>query len=198
MTKRRNRLLSLLLVFVLMLSLASPALAAEETVAIDETNFPDPVFRSYVAEEIDRNHDNQLSELERMVTYISVRGDSQNNRGITTLEGIGFFPNLQYLYCDYNKLTSLDLRENPNLTDLLCSDNEITNLNVQNNPKLTKLFCNKNKLTSLDLTHNPELVSLYCSSNELEELDLSQNIYLKTVSAGFNQIRTLNLGKNRV
>ena len=36
----------------------------ENLVAIDENNFPDTTFRSYVAENFDTNQDNQLSVAE--------------------------------------------------------------------------------------------------------------------------------------
>ena len=104
MTKRRNRLLSLLLVFVLVLSLASPALAAEDMVAINAANFPDATFRSYVAENFDRNGDNRLSVVERNAVFqIDVDGDPEHNGGITSLEGIAFFPALESLLCSYNR-----------------------------------------------------------------------------------------------
>ena len=49
---------------------------------------------------------------------------------ISSFKGIKYFPNLKYLDCGHNNLTSLDL---------------------SGNKKLEKLNCDYNKLTSLDL-----------------------------------------------
>ena len=91
----KRRLLSLLLVFVLVLSLASPALAAGDTVAINASNFPDAEFRSYVAKNFDTNKDNKLSAAERNgVAKIDVNPGFGSKGTIASLKGIEFFPNL--------------------------------------------------------------------------------------------------------
>ena len=95
MIRRKNPLLSLVLTFVLVLSLAAPALATEEMVAVNETNFPDATFRSYVAKNFDTNKDNKLSAAERNgVAKIDVNPGFGSKGSIASLKGIEFFPNL--------------------------------------------------------------------------------------------------------
>ena len=63
------------------------ASAPEQTVALDETNFPDPAFLDCVRA-FDLDGDGALSESERAaVTKLDVRG-----KGIRSLDGVGFSP----------------------------------------------------------------------------------------------------------
>ena len=61
-----KRIISLCLALVLLLCLlpSVPTAAAEEDVAINETNFPDENFRSYVSGNCDPNGDGVLSAAE--------------------------------------------------------------------------------------------------------------------------------------
>lgn len=174
MTERRKHLFSLLLAFALVLGLPFPALAAGETVAINETNFPDPAFRTYVAERFDENEDHQLSQAERNdVQYIDVRGQDDSLGSITSLEGVEFFPNLEMLWCGYNRLSSLDLSGCSRLTYLNCEGNQINMLDVSGCKELETLECKDNNLITLDVSNNTALVLLYCENNEIAELDVS-------------------------
>ena len=59
-----KRIISLCLALVLLLCLlpaAAPTAAAAGDVAINETNFPDEIFRGYVSEDLDQNGDGVLS-----------------------------------------------------------------------------------------------------------------------------------------
>ena len=101
------------------------ASAPEQTVALDETNFPDPAFLDCVRA-FDLDGDGALSESERAaVTKLDVRG-----KGIRSLDGVGFFPALTQLNCIGNALTELPLDQTPNLTNLLCNENQLTGLDL--------------------------------------------------------------------
>ena len=91
-------------------------------IAIDETNFPDATFRSFVAAaSIDTDGDNCLTLAEATaVTTMSI-----GEMGITNLTGIEHFPALTTLECYDNQLTSLDVSKNTALTYLSCFDNQI-------------------------------------------------------------------------
>ena len=90
-------------------------------IAINETNFPDALFRDYIAENADMDADGQLSELEVSgVTGIDVSG-----MGIRDLRGIEYFTELESLDCSGNELTSLDLSTNTKLQSLNAENNRL-------------------------------------------------------------------------
>ena len=126
------------------------------------------------------------------VKTIDVRGINDP----TICDEIGFFRNLEKLYCSENNLTSLDISNNPNLTELSCSDNGITSLDISNNHKLTWVNLYNNQLTSLDISNNTELEDLYCSSNQLTSLDVSNNTHLRIIQCYYNQLTSLDISNN--
>ncbi len=161
-------------------------------IPIDEEHFPDPNFRSYVAENCDPDGDGLLSEEERLaVTTINV-----SSRGLTSLEGVSLFPALTRLYCENNQLTALDVSQNPALEILSCYYNQLTALDLSQNPALTDLCCFNNQLTALDLSQNPALTVLWCDHNQLTALDVSQNPALTKLSCYNNQLTELDLSRN--
>ena len=166
------------------------ALAAGE-VAIDAANFPDPVFRAYV-ETLDTDNNGELSQAERdAVTRIDLR-----NKGLTSLQGIGFFPNLTQLLCNTNSLTELDVSGNPKLAGLFCNENQIGSLDLSHNPELTALHCYSNRITELDLSANPLLTELACGDDSLRVLDLRGNPELRQLSYLGGRLTTLDTSGN--
>ena len=237
MRKKSTRFLSAALAVCMMLSvLPVGAFAAEpensvsvqadpvdaEYVEINDTNFPDPFFQQYVKENIDTadattgQKDGKLSKTERdQVTAIRI-----TNKNCTDLTGIAYFPNLQALYCAYNKLTVLDMSENPALQVLDCGNNEqLTTLNVSQNAELLELDCRQDiRLTTLDVGENLKLQilnsengglrtlnlngaealqNLNCDFNYLSELDVSHNLNLQILRCWDNSLTTLDVSKNR-
>ena len=90
-------------------------------IAIDEKNFPDPVFRQLVWDNYDKNHNGGFSSDEAaLVTKLDLDG-----LGITNLKGIEYFTSLIELRCNENMLTSLDLSKNTALKVLYCKNNRI-------------------------------------------------------------------------
>ena len=168
-------------------------------IAINETRFPDPVFRKYVQENIDTNKDGILSWSEATaVTEIDVNKDynAPDSEKISSLKGIEYFSKLIKLWCDFNQLTNLDVSKNTKLTNLGCSFNQLTTLDVSKNTELTKLYCNNNQLTTLDVSKNTELTKLYCNNNQLTTLDVSKNTELTELYCYYNQLTTLDVSKN--
>ncbi len=161
-------------------------------IIIDEKNFPDATFRSYVSENFDTDNSGTLSEEEiGNVTEIDVNGLS-----ISSLKGIEFFTSLEVLYCNDNHLTSLDVSSNTNLTYLHCYRNQLTSLNVSGNTNLTYLDCYNNQLTSLDVSGNTNLTALSCSGNALTNLNLSSNTNLTSLYCSDNPLTSLNVSSN--
>ena len=132
---------------------------AENDLAIDETNFPDPAFRSYLSQQFDLNKDGVLESWEtNRVGEIYVW-----NMGISTLEGIELFPNLHALECLSNSIQTLDVSRNPKLDHLACSYNPLTELDLSCNPRMIYLICNgAPSLTDLNVSGCSELVTLEC------------------------------------
>ncbi len=168
-----------------------PAARAAGEVAIDATNFPDPVFRAYV-QTLDADGNGELSQTERdAVTRIDLR-----NKGLTSLQGIGFFPNLTQLLCNTNSLTELDVSGNPKLTELFCNENQISSLDLSANPALTALHCYSNRIRELDLSANPALTELACGDDALQVLDLRGNPELQQMSYLGGRLTTLDTSGN--
>ncbi len=190
-------------------------------VIINEMNFPDAVFRQYVAEicdlpnPLDGTKDGILSERElNEITYVDVSGSNQT---ISDLRGIEYFYNLKYLscdanqlieldvskntllevlYCSFNQLTELDVSENTVLEFLHCSGNQLTGLDLSQNAALREVMCENNQLTELDISENTALTYLDCSNNQLIGLDVSKNALLKSLYCSYNQLKEFNVSKN--
>ena len=154
-------------------------------VDINETNFPDDIFRSYVSEKFDKNNDGRLTYREAETNDIGNKIDV-SNKGLTSLKGIEHFPYLEALKCADNNLTSLDVSKLPRLKELECYRNQLTSLNVTKEKeyyRLIDLDCSQNQLAWLDLPQGVHGV-LNCRDNQLTSLDFShcsdwlQNIYL--------------------
>lgn len=116
--------------------------------------------------------------------------------GLSSLEGLEAFPNLQILDCSQNQLTQLDLTGNPKLRQLHCANNRIQQLDLSQNMELTNLNCNFNRLTRLDLSGHDKLVTLTCEMNYIEELDLSGCTQLIWMYCRNNQLTELDLSDN--
>ena len=138
-------------------------------VAINESNFPDYNFRSYILSSyaspvIDRNSDGYLSNAEIQATkeiYVV-------NKSIKNLTGIGCFTALTELNCSDNSLKSLDVSKNTALTELYCGRNSLTSLDVSKNTALRELRCFDNSLKSLDVSKNTALTVFRCWGNQIK------------------------------
>lgn len=89
-------------------------------VKINSTNFPDANFRDYLLEQ-DYGKDGVLTDGE--IKYIS--SITCYGKKIQSLKGIEFFTELEYLACNNNELTALDVSKNTKLTELRCVFNQI-------------------------------------------------------------------------
>ena len=191
----KKKLLSILLCLVMVVGSLPTAAFAAGYVEINETNFPDAKFRSFVKENLDKNKDDILDAME----IAAVKMIEANKMGIKSLEGVGFFTALETLKCWDNELTGLDLSKNTALKNLQCSNSKLQSLDLSQNPNLTKLYCGSNKLTELDVSKNAKLEMLDCesdsllSSMRLTELDVSQNTALKELNCYGVKMQKLNV-----
>ena len=160
--------------------------------AIDETNFPDANFRSYVLAKFDSNGDEKLDDEEiANVKYIFAP-----SKTISSLKGIEYFTELLELDCGNNQLTSLDVSKNTKLVKLICSKNALTSLNTSHNPLLKKLDIYSNKLTSIDVSQNTELEILYIGRNPIETLNVKNNVKLMELQSELNNLTSIDLSNN--
>ena len=147
-----------------------------DRIAIDETNFPDPIFRAVVST-YDTDSDGFFSEDEISgVTTLTVF-----ELGVTSLKGVEYFRSLEELNCARNQLTSLDMSKNEKLKMLLCHENPLTDLDVSKNTELYFLGCGYTRLTTLDVSQNLSLEILFVDEDPLTSLDVSKNLLLTTL-----------------
>ena len=116
--------------------------------------------------------------------------------GLTSLDGLSAFPNLQSLDCSKNNLTELDLSGNPALTQLSCAYNQLSQLDVSQNTQLKYFSCSYNRLTQLDLTGHGQLISLNCEMNQLTSLKLAGCTKLLSLYCRNNLLPELDLTDN--
>lgn len=193
----KRRCMGIFLVLCMTLSLLpATASATENGVAINETNFPDALFREKVAE-YDRNNDGVLSDTEiSNIRSISINGDSSKGGDVTDLKGIEYFTSLTRLQCGHNKISKLDVSKNTALTELYCPNNELTELDLGNNTALGQLTVTNNQLKELDISKDTALTYLACANNQLKELNVSKNTALTELSCSYNQLTELNVNNN--
>ena len=92
-----------------------------------------------------------------------------------------------------SNLKTLDISNNPNIVYLKCNDNSLTSLSVNGCTNLNKLECNNNQLTSLDVSSLSNLISLLCFSNKLTSLNVANKTKLRTIQAHINQLTSINV-----
>lgn len=163
-------------------------------IEINETNFPDPAFRSYISEHVDYiETDGYLSESE-----IKYHANHFNlyNLGISSLEGIQCFPYLRVLQAQVNNLTEVDLSNNPELERVCLNSNQLTSVNVKYNQNLIELQITDMDISSIDVSRNPLLETLVCYNTLITELDVSNNPELNYLSCGYLGLETLDLSNN--
>ncbi|MBR4345253.1 MAG: hypothetical protein IKP88_21530, partial [Lachnospiraceae bacterium] len=160
-------------------------------VSINETNFPDDIFRNYVSENYDINHNgvlslDEISEAKEM--YLNGYGSD-----LTSVEGICLLNKLEYIECNDNAVKSIDMYNFPSLDVLLCWNNDLTHLELNGCSSIKTLKCYMNELTSLDISALTNIKILDCKYNSLTDLNLSSCSNLIQVSCSGNKFTSLDL-----
>ena len=193
---KKTRWLSILVCFVMVIALV-PCGAFADTpeggVEINETNFPNAIFRDYISEHFDTDSNGSLSESEIAQSkeiYLSFDEAS-------TIKGVEFLTALEKLWAPVG-LTELDVSKNTALTHIHLDHGTLAELDLSNNPDLVELWCHSCHLGKLDLSHNTKLKELRCSFNDLTTLDLSNNTALTSLDCSDCQLKTLKVPKNGV
>ncbi len=174
MLKKR---LCVLLAFVMLLS-QLPAFStiakASGGIEINADSFPDPVVRNYVSTKFDTSGNGTLEEGE----IAAVKEFTIRDEGLTSLEGIECFTNMESFTCSGNmdicEVSSVDLSNLTALKYVLISNTKITSLDLSGHSALQSLYINQNYyLTSVDLSGCSALKSLGAYYTDLTVLDIS-------------------------
>lgn len=163
-------------------------LMASADVEINETNFPDEVFRNYLLSK-DFGRDKVITdeELKEITDFSIYQCEAES------LKGIEYLTNLIYLTVKECQLKELDLSANTKLRELNCNYNQLTSLNVSGCTDLVKLDAEGNQLAAIDLSKNTKLETVYISKNLLTTLDLTKNVNLKVLYCNTNQLTSIDL-----
>ena len=122
---------------------------------------------------------------------------------------------MEELYCGYNKIEKLDVKENKSLTVLNCYNTHIKELDISNNPLLEILKAGDNeyskeivfdfnpllksidleniKLSSINLSNLKKLEKLWLKGNRLSSIKLKDNTLLNYLDLGENDIESLDV-----
>jgi Leucine-rich repeat (LRR) protein len=138
---------------------------------------------------IDANSDNEIQESEALQVSVLRIGASS----IISLEGIQSFANLQFLFCTYNQIVSLDLAGMINLRGLHCSYNQINSITFNNLINLRTLNCDNNQLNALNLVGLNNLQTLNCFSNSIQTIQLNGLTNMVSVDCQSNQLTHLDV-----
>ncbi|WP_204344171.1 T9SS type A sorting domain-containing protein [Psychroserpens algicola] len=132
-------------------------------------DIPDANFKNaLISIGVDTNSDGEISIAEAEATiYMAISGLS-----IASLEGIEYFVNLEYLICENNLLTELNLVNNPLIDVLYCNDNQLTSLDVSTLTYISEFDCSNNpNLTSIALGQGFDYLTINYTG--LTEIDLN-------------------------
>lgn len=160
-------------------------------VKVDETNFPDAVFRNFIIGKVDVDPQGFTTQEELdTIEKIDLRG-----QGITSLKGIEYLTQLSDLYVQDNDIASVDLSKNLNLYNLYIGENGLTSIDVSAITGLGALSVADNELSTIDVSNNPNLYSLDVSNNHLDTIDLDNNLGLSSLSISENYIQYIDVSK---
>ncbi|MBZ4035951.1 T9SS type A sorting domain-containing protein [Flavobacterium sp. 17A] len=147
---------------------------------IPDSNFEDQLIALKI--DIDGKNGKVLTS-----TIATVKDLNVQLSDIKDLTGIEDFAALEYLNCQFNLLTSLNVSKNTKLIELYTHGNDLTTLDLSTNTALTTLYANKNKITALDLSKNSKLVYINVTENALKTLNLKNGNNINFTGALLNK-----------
>ena len=156
-----------------------------EGILINEANFPDQGFRTYVLEKVDTNGNGALTPDETAAVY-SINNYASSVTVMKNLQGSEFFPGLTVIQMLFSGLTELDLSGNPAVSSIGLYNTALTALDVTGLTQLTTLSVTGSvRLETVTLGDAP-LTYLYLADDPaLQSLDISgQPALLKAVMEG--------------
>ncbi len=162
-----------------------------EELPINSVNFPDYYFRKMISSEFDTDKNGKLSYAERAV----VSEVSNGYEDYTSMKGIEYFFNAEFIFAFGAKLTEIDLSQNPWLVYVDLGCNSIKKLDISNHKQLNYLSVYENwALTQIDVSGCTNLVKLGVEGNQLTTLDLRGLSKLQSLTASHNQLTSITFG----
>ena len=157
--------------------------------------FPDPNFKNALlnyAPAIDTDDDGEISIDEAE----NVERLALSSKGITSVEGIEYFTNLNFLNLYVNAITEIDLSNNINLSYLYIARNALTEIDVSSNINLTHLYLASNSLKDIDVSNNTNLTTLAVGDNPLTKLNVSNNTNLVDLNTLYTNLTGIDVSNN--
>ncbi|GAB3719248.1 T9SS type A sorting domain-containing protein [Flavobacterium koreense] len=180
------------LVFI---ALLFKSLSFSQIIPIPDINFKNKLLQADINNniagfiKIDLNNNGEIEQSEALnVTYLFLFTSN-----ISSLDGIEFFTNLQFLYCHYNSLSSLNITSLTQLKILRCDFNNLSNINLTGLTNLQGVNCTNNQINNLNFTGLNNLKSIICANNQITQLDFSLNPLFKELECKNNNLTSINL-----
>lgn len=163
--------------------------SADGVVLLDEAHFPDPAFREYLLDYVDKNRDRKLSEEERGAVVglgsVAVAGGladknfvgdnlkrGEKLREVKSFAGIEYLQNLEEInFTGAYQLKELSL-DNPNLLRVRLTIHTLEEFSIKNAPKLRSLVYTAKGKQDIAWGDFPELTGLNISEAEVAMEDL--------------------------
>ena len=202
------------LVFVLAVTLSVVGLRqnvfAEKLITVDETTFPDKVFREAVVtawniaepEDWGTKHDEGTDVIQidaELIKSVSAY-DTSSSGAVANLKGIELLPNLESLYLNNYTGGKINLSKNTNLTNVnitskkyVLSPNDFASL-----PKLVSLGMYDKVASTVDVSKLKKLKDIRISSKTgAKKVDVSKCSKLQDLSLYTNSMTSVNLGSSK-
>ena len=146
-------------------------------IAVDNTHFPDDLFRGYVSNNFDTDNDCMLSESE----IAAVKDVEFLDQKFENMEGIEYFTQLDTLrISDLGYIKEIDVSKNTNLHSFHAVNSDMLKRVVL--PEgLAVLSIDYCPVSEMDLTSLTDLESLAVNSIDIHSFDLSNNTKLTTL-----------------
>ena len=135
---------------------------APSGIPIDAEHFPDSKFRECLKQDFDRDSDGYLSDSEiadaKSFQYTEYKG-------ISSLNGIQYLTNLEWLYIPNNHIKYLDVSGMNKLYMICCWNNDMERIKASDCPSLKELWAGRcTKLKYIYIKNNPKMTLLYADN----------------------------------
>lgn len=181
----------------------------ENSIAINEENFPDANFREFLLNgsyfiwdddgnpiEIvyDANKDGYLSDSE----IANIRQLQIQQSPITDLTGIEHLTSVIELGCQYSAVEKMNLNNNKELLYLSCHKANLKGeLDLSENTKLQMVTCQRNpELTSVDISNCKDLSFIDITATGVTQFDISNNTELTGIAFDATSISSIDTKNN--